>query len=188
MASILELAANPLLSGLTGGLMSIGTGILQFFQKKQDNAHALLLKDKERELLQLTSNIDQARLAGVLAQTREAGAAAAFTASIESEGRLRGEHKTITSLRASVRPVLTYVYQAAFFITLGTAILAWFKAWVPEASIEPLVQYGVVSIVNTATLTLSWYFGQRAQDRVAVAWGNSTAGASVGPKPTTPKP
>jgi uncharacterized membrane protein YraQ (UPF0718 family) len=188
MASILELAANPLLSGLTGGLLSIGTGVLQFFQKKQDNAHQLLLKDKERELLQLTANLDAARLAGALAQAREVGASAAFVASIENEGRIRGEHKTITSLRASVRPVLTYVYQAAFFITIGTAILAWFKAWVPEASIEPLVQFGVVSIVNTATLTISWYFGQRAQDRVSVAWGNTQAGASVGPKPTTLKP
>jgi hypothetical protein len=42
MASILDIAASPLFSGLTGGLMSVATGVLQFFQRRQDNAHALL--------------------------------------------------------------------------------------------------------------------------------------------------
>lgn len=181
MPGILELAANPLFSGLTGGLMSVATGVLQFFQKKQDNAHALALKDKERDLLQLTANIDQARLAGALAHAREVGAAEAFTASINAEQSVRGEHKLISSLRASVRPVLVYTYQLAFFVTLAAALLAWFKQWAPEADLVPLVQYMVVAIINTATMTVSWYFGQRAQDRVAIAWGNKTAGASLGP-------
>lgn len=182
MASILDIAASPLFSGLTGGLMSVATGVLQFFQKKQDNAHALLLKDKEREMLQLTANIDQARLAGALALSREAGASAAFTASIENEGRVRGEHRIITTLRASVRPVLTYGYQLAFFVTLAAAVTAWFKNWAPQAELEPLIQYMVVSVINTATMTVAWYFGQRQMDRVTTAWGNSTAGAAVGPK------
>jgi hypothetical protein len=186
MASILEIAASPIFSGLTGGLMSVATGVLQFFQKKQDNAHALALADKERERLQLVSNIDAARLAGVLATTREAGAAAAFTASIEAEGRLRGEHKLIASLRASVRPVLVYGYQLAFFISLASALLAWWQQWAPEAELVPLIQYMVVSVINTATMTVSWYFGQRQMDRAGIAWGNATTSASV--RPTAPKP
>lgn len=186
--NLLEIAASPLFSGLTGGLMSVATGVLSFFQKKQDNAHALAMADKERERLSLMANLDAARLAGNLALAREMGAGAAFTASIESDGRLRGEPKIITGLRASVRPMLTYGYQLAFFCTLGLALLAWFKQWAPEAELEPLVQYMVISIINTATMTVAWYFGQRQMDRVTTQWGNATAGAAVGPKNTSGKP
>lgn len=166
--------------------MSVATGVLQFFQKRQDNTHALAMADKERERLALVSNIDQARLAGVLAQTREAGAAAAFTASIESEGKLRGEHRLITTLRASVRPVLVYGYQVAFFISLAAAILAWFRQWAPEAELVPLIQYMIVSVINTATMTVSWYFGQRQIDRTTLSWGNSTSGAFLRSQPNKP--
>jgi hypothetical protein len=179
--NILELAGSPILSGLTGGLFSIGTGILNFFQKREDNKHALLRMDKERELLVVTANVEQAKAAGMLALAREQGASAAFTASIENDGRVRGEHRLVTSLRSSVRPVLVFGYQIAFFIALGFSMLAWFKQWAPTAELEPLIQYMVVSIINTSTMTVSWYFGQRQMDKVGIAWGNKTAGASVGP-------
>lgn len=184
--SLLDLAANPIFSGLTGGLFSVATGVLNFFQKKQDNAHALALKDKERELLALQSNVDQAKLAGLMALMREQGAADAFTASIEAEGKLSSSGKWPSLLRESVRPVLVYTYQVAFFIMLAAALLAWFRKWAGEAELVPLIQYMVVSVINTATMTVSWYFGQRQIDRVSVAWGNKTSGATVAPGTRAP--
>jgi hypothetical protein len=72
-------------------------------------------------------------------------------------------------------------------VTLAAAITAWFKDWAPQAELEPLIQYMVVSVINTATMTVAWYFGQRQMDSVTTQWGNATAGAAVGPKPTTAK-
>lgn len=179
--SLLELAANPIFSGLTGGLFSVATGVLNFFQKRQDNAHALALRDKDRELLALQANVDQAKLAGLMALSREQGAASAFTASIEAEAKLTPTGRWTSMLRESVRPILVYTYQIAFFIMLGAALLAWFQQWAGEAELVPLIQYMVVSVINTATMTVSWYFGQRQIDRVSVSWGNKTAGAALRP-------
>lgn len=181
MASILDIAASPVFSGLTGGLLSIATGVVNFFQRRDDRKHELLMVEKDMEMKKLMSNLEEARFAGMMALSREQGAAAAFTASVESEGKIKGEHKIITSLRASVRPVMVYVYQFAFFSVLGFACLAWVNKWAGDSDLVPLVQFMVVSIINTATMTVSWYFGQRAFDKVAVKWGNQYSGASVNP-------
>ena len=179
--SVLDLAASPILSGVLGGIGALANGILGFFQKKEDNKFALLKMDKERDMAQLMSQIEETRQAGLLAALREMGASEAFTASVEADGKLRGEHRWATTLRSITRPGLTWLYQIIFLILSGLALAAWFKGWANEADIVPVVQYLVIAAINSATMTLSWWFGQRQMDKLTNSWGNKVSSASVGP-------
>lgn len=182
--SLLDIAASPIASAALGGIGALANGILGFFQKREDNKFALLRMDKERELAQLMANIEETRQAGMLAALREKGAGEAFTASVEADGKLRGEHRWATTLRAITRPGLTWLYQFIFLAFTGLTLTAWFKGWAAEADIVPIIQYLVIAAINSATMTLSWWFGQRQMDKLTTSWGNKIAGASVGPKTT----
>lgn len=179
--SLLDIAASPIASAALGGIGALANGILGFFQKKEDNKFALLKMDKERDLAQLLANIEETRQAGMLAALREKGAGEAFTASVEADGKLRGEHRWATTLRAITRPGLTWLYQFIFLAFAGLALAAWFNQWTAEADIVPVVQYLAIAAINSATMTLSWWFGQRQMDKLATSWGNKVSGASVGP-------
>ncbi len=157
--------------GALGILGGIANGILHFFQKKQDNAFQL-------EHLKLSSSLRMGELAGELASKREQGAADAFTASINADGRLRGEHKWVTSLRAFTRPGLTW-----YFVLMATAIMALYLLGVValDSITDPILQYGVVTVFNTMVMMISWWFGQRQMDKAAISWGNRDTNAHLAP-------
>jgi hypothetical protein len=177
--SLLDIAASPLFSGIAGGLAGLLTGVLNFFQKREDNKFALLKLDKDLELLKVQANVDQAKYAALLEFQRQKGADDAFTASQASEARPSQGGRKIAALRESVRPVLTYWYQVASICILAAAITAWWQQWCAAEDVVPLIQYIVISIVNLGTMSGTWYFGQRQIDRVSVSWGNKVAGAGV---------
>lgn len=179
--SLLDIAASPILSAALGGVGALANGILGFFQKREDNKFQLLRMDKERDLAQMMANIEETRQAGLLAALREKGAGDAFTASVEADGKIRGEHRWASTFRAITRPGLTWLYQILFFALAAVALLAWFNAWVATSDLVPVVQYLVIAAINSATMTLSWWFGQRQMDKLSTSWGNRTSGASVGP-------
>jgi hypothetical protein len=179
--SLLDIAASPIASATLGGIGALANGILGFFQKKEDNKFQLLRMDKEKDLAVVMANIEETKQAGMLAAMREKGAGDAFTASVEADGKLRGEHRWATTLRAITRPGLTWLYQVIFLVLAGLAMVAWFNKWVETADVVPVVQYLVVAAINSATMTLSWWFGQRQMDKLSNTWGNRVSGASVGP-------
>ncbi len=178
--SLLDIAASPILSAALGGVSALATGVLGFFQKREDNKFALLKMDKERELTQMMANIEDTKQAGILAAIREKGASEAFTASVESEGRIKGEATWVSNLRGSTRPGLTWLYQVAFFVFFGIALVALWKQWAEANDILPIIQYMVIAMINSATMTLSWWFGQRQMDKLTTTWGNKVSGASIG--------
>lgn len=177
--SLLDIAASPILSGVLGGVGALATGILGFFQKRDDNRFALLRMDKERELAQLMANIEETRQAGILAAMREKGAGEAFTASVEADGKIRGEHRWASTLRAITRPGLTWLYQFIFLTAFALSFAAVVRGWGEQADALSLVQYFAIASVNSAMMTLSWWFGQRQMDKAALSWGNKVSGASV---------
>lgn len=165
-----------LVSGASGGLLgllgSVSSGIMGFFQKKQDYAFEL-------ERLKLTSSLRQGELAGELAKAREQGAADAFTASINAEGRLKGEWKWVTSLRAFTRPGLTWHFTYA---ELAIVFMHLFGIFDVMAVTDPIIQFGIMTVFTSASMMQAWWFGQRSMDKAAIFWGNKDTGATVSSK------
>ncbi|MFA5262345.1 MAG: hypothetical protein WC378_00870 [Opitutaceae bacterium] len=187
MGSIISWFSSPVLSGVFGGLFGLLTGVLQLVQKRDEAKLKIAEWAHDLELTKLQGNISQANLAGTIALTREKGASDAFTASVDSDAKIKGESRAFTNLRVSVRPVLTYLYQFALLCIVTFALLAWWQKWCDETRLLPILEYTVTAIVNLATMTLSWWFGQRQIEKSSITWGNSTVGASVQSKnnPTT---
>lgn len=158
--------------GVLGILGGIATGVLSYFQKKQDHAFRL-------DELRLTSSLRQGELAGELAKAREQGASEAFTESVRADGRLTGEWRWVTSLRAFTRPGLTW-----YFTLLQTAIilLHLFGLFDLRTIEDPIIQSGVMTVFGTTGMMIAWWFGQRQMDKSAVSWGNKDTGASLKPK------
>lgn len=146
--------------GLLGNALSFG---MSYFKDKQ--AHGFKISE-----MQLQAQVDAARTAGEVAVSREKGAGEAFTASIDAEAALRTESKWVTDGRSCVRPVLT-------LLLIFLSAILWFTT-----DDKGLREYIATNIVVASVAATTWWFGQRAQDRATIAWGNSTAGARVSAK------
>lgn len=175
--SLLDLAANPLFSSAFGIVGSLANGVLGYFQRKQEHAFALEENKQKMEMMALQGNLDAAKLAGVLAANREQNAGEAFTESQRAQSRAYRGGKFSAFLGETTRPLLTWFYQVAMLVIAAFIM----KGWAVEQIQDPVLQYIIISVVNTATMTVSWWFGQRQLEKVAIQWGNRTAGASVGP-------
>lgn len=175
--SALEFAANPIFSSIFGVVGSLATGVLTFFQRKQDHAFALAEGRLKMEAMVLQGNIDAAKLAGILASERERNAGEAFTASQQSQSRSYRGGKIAAFLGETTRPLLTWFYQIAMVVIAAMII----NGWAIEAVDNPVLQYIIISTVNTATMCVSWWFGQRQIDKVQIQWGNRTVNGQVGP-------
>lgn len=182
MSLFTELAASPVTSTIAGAVGGLVSSVLGFFQKKEDNKFQLTKMDKDRELAIVMANIEETKQAGMLAALREKGAGEAFTASVEADGRLKGGYKVIEAFRAATRPGLTWLYQAAFLLIFALSLIAWWRKWCDANQIEPFIEYMVIACINNANLCLTWWFGQRASDKMTLSWGNKTSGASVASK------
>lgn len=160
--------------GVLGLIGSLATGFLTLAQKKQEHAFRIEEMKEERETMRLQVELKQVETAGNIAVEREKGAAEAFTASVSAEGRIKGEWKWVTSLRAFTRPGLTW-----YFTGLATLIVTYVK--LTENSTE-LQQYAALMVVNMDAMMISWWFGQRQIDKMSIEWGNKAAGAKVSGK------
>ena len=175
--SMLDIAANPIFSSAFGIVGSLANGVLTYFQRKQDHQFAIEEGRLKLEQMTLQGQLDAAKLAGILAAEREKGAADAFTASQQSELKLHRGARWSATLREATRPALTWFYQL-FVAVLALCILF---GWAVEQVENPILQFIIISGVNTASMTVAWWFGQRQIEKVSLTWGNRTAGASVGP-------
>ena len=158
--------------GLVGG---IGTGVLNYFQTKRQNAHDLAMKQEDMKLLIAKGNVDNANLAGELAKNREAGAAEAFTASIKADSKLPSGWKWVDGFRAFTRPGLTWFFILAFYL-LASCIV---RGVGMEYLEHPLGVFIFTSTANLMDLCVTWWFGQRQIDKMTVSWGNQMVNAKV---------
>jgi hypothetical protein len=156
ITSLIGNVATGGLLGLLGNALSFG---MNYFKAKQE--HGFRMAEMQRQ-----ADIQNAKTAGDIAVAREKGAADAFTASIQSDGRVKGASTWVVNLRESTRPVLTHGGLLASII------------------------FGLFSIENALSVTvncytgmmIAWWFGQRAMDRSQLSWGNSTTNATISSK------
>lgn len=181
MSLFTELAASPIASTIAGGVGGIISSVLGFFQKREDNRFALQKMDKEKDLAVVMANIEETKQAGMLAALREKGAGEAFTASVEADSKIPSSFKLVDALRGATRPGLTWLYQASFLLIFCLSLIAWWRNWCDQNLIQPYIEYMVIAMINNANLCLTWWFGQRASDKIGVSWGNRVSGASVSP-------
>jgi hypothetical protein len=186
--SLLSIVASPVWASVTGGLGVLGTGVLKYFQTKQEFANRLALEQLKLDEMRMMGELDQAKFAANMALARETGAAEAFTKSIEADAAAKGESRWVRNLRGATRPGLTWLYQACFLLILAFALIAWWRAWCEAYHVIPIVEYMISALVNLATMAFTWWFGQRQMDRVAISWGNKTFNGNVTPTPPAQQP
>ena len=170
ITTILGNVASGGLLGLLGTAVNFG---LSYFKARQENRQKLEWAKEERETMKLQGDLQAARTAGDVAVARESGAAAAFTASIEAEGKLPRSFAWVDAVRGLTRP----------FLTVFLLILTWIIYYSADDTTKA---YIAQNIVVTAVAAVTWWFGQRQLDRSTTSWGNRTAGASVSSGATKP--
>lgn len=163
--------------GLIGGLAS---GVLSFFQKKDDRKHELALKVEEMKFLIAKGNVDAATLAGDLARLREKGASEAFTASINADAKLPRSYVWIDALRAFTRPGITW-YFTVTFTCLAMFVLTGWAGSLFESSLAVFI---FTTSANMMQMCVTWWFGQRQIDRMTTEWGNKMVNAKVAGSPS----
>lgn len=174
-----EFAASPVFSSITGGIGALVGGIMNFLREKRAMEHQEKKWVADREMATLMGNIDQAKLAGTLALTREQGNANAFSESIKADAALKGESRSVTNFRAFTRPGLTWLYQAATLLILALSCIAWWQKWCESFEVLPIIRHIVEAVINLATMSSTWWFGQRQLEKTVLVWGNKSVGASV---------
>jgi hypothetical protein len=166
------------IAGILGNVVSggvfglLGTGLsalVSYFQAKQQHEFRLAETAQQMELMKLQAQTAAAQTAGEVAVTREAGAATAFTASIQAEQSVSATYPWVNAVRALVRPALTL---------LALLLTATFYFFPPVMPTE-LQQFVVQNVGTMAFAAFTWWFGQRAIDKSALSWGNTVANASV---------
>ena len=164
LTSLLGPAAGGII-GLVGG---IATGVLNFFQKKQDHAFRI-------EELKLNASLEQVKTAGEITLARERGAGEAFTASQNADASITGTSTWVANLRGFTRPGLTWFFTFALFALIVITLLA--PEWLKDA--PPLLAYSINMVTDTCGMCVAWWFGSRAVEKQARTWGNIDASASV---------
>jgi hypothetical protein len=106
---------SAVLGGLVGLVGSALPATLEFFQKKEDRKHELSLKQLEMEAAKIGHQF-QAQSKGLEADIEEIKGLYAHDMSVS------GASKLIDALRASVRPIITYVFFVFFLVVKGTGL------------------------------------------------------------------
>lgn len=158
-----QIIGNVASGGVLGLLGTTVGEVIGFFRRKQEHTQAI-------ERARLDAEIATAKTAGEVAVARERGAADAFTASQQSEGNLKGEHRWATTFRAITRPGLTWL----------TGIASVGFAFFPPTS--EAGQLLAMSVNAHFGMMSAWWFGQRALDRQTTTWSGGTITGKVGGK------
>jgi hypothetical protein len=131
--------------GLFGPIVTGGFGLLKGWVEHKQQV----------SLIKLTAEANTAQAASAIAVAREQGAAAAFTASIQSESASSGEHSWVKDFRGCTRPGLTWLSLIASII----------------CGISGIENDLTLAINQHAGMMMSWWFGQRAIDKASISWG-----------------
>lgn len=150
------------LFGLIGSLFGAGFKVFERREarreKQSERAHELAL-----HRLNMEAAAQETESEIKLAQT--AGSYAGLTASIDADAALTGNvSRWVNDARAMFRPVLTIIslvlLTLVFIRVTDDAAITWFAQEVDHRA--ALIAYVVNSIAFTATLSVTWWFGDRS--------------------------
>lgn len=141
---------------LLGSLLGFGTSflpkIMEYFQDRQDKAHELKLIAAQTEA--------QAKLEGVRLQATQVEADIRESENLlKHSAKLQGKaSQWVVNLAASVRPVLSYLFFAEFFVLTLCVNMGWID----------LVQYQAIwnnEMQAIFAAVVSFWFGSRSYNR-----------------------
>lgn len=152
---------STFLSFLAGGLPKI----LQFFQDRQDKSHelAILRLQKERELelaakgFASQEKIEEIRTEQVLAETYAQERVALYKHDTEIG---KGASQWIINLRASVRPVVTYIFVLELVVLNATGVWYAYSTGIPFAIAMDNI-FGSEEMMILSSI-IAFHFGGRA--------------------------
>lgn len=152
---------STFLSFLAGGLPKI----LQFFQDRQDKSHelAILRLQKERELelaakgFASQEKIEEIKTEQVLAETYAQERVALYKHDTEIG---KGASQWIINLRASVRPVVTYIFVLELVVLNATGVWYAYSTGIPFAVAMDNI-FGTEEMMILSSI-IAFHFGGRA--------------------------
>lgn len=152
---------STFLSFLAGGLPKI----LDFFQDKQDKKHelAILALQKEKELemaargFQSQERIEEIKTEQVAMQTQAQERSALYAHDMEIG---KGASQWIINLRASVRPVVTYIFVLELVVLNATGVWYAYSTGIPFAvAMENVFSEDEMLILSSI---IAFWFGTQA--------------------------
>jgi hypothetical protein len=152
---------STFLSFLAGGLPKI----LEFFQDKQDKKHELsilaLQKEKELEMaargFQSQERIEEIKTEQVAMQTQAQERSALYAHDMEIG---KGASQWIVNLRASVRPVVTYIFVLELVVLNATGVWYAYSTGIPFAlAMENVFSEDEMLILSSI---IAFWFGTQA--------------------------
>jgi hypothetical protein len=152
---------STFLSFLAGGLPKI----LDFFQDKQDKKHelAILALQKEKELemaargFQSQERIEEIKTEQVAMQTQAQERSALYSHDMEIG---KGASQWIVNLRASVRPVVTYIFVLELVVLNATGVWYAYSTGIPFAlAMENVFSEDEMLILSSI---IAFWFGTQA--------------------------
>ena len=152
---------STFLSFLAGGLPKI----LDFFQDKQDKRHelAILALQKEKELemaargFQSQERIEEIKTEQIAMQTQAQERSALYAHDMEIG---KGASQWIINLRASVRPVVTYIFVLELVVLNATGVWYAYSTGIPFAVAMDNV-FGEDEMLILSSIIAFW-FGTQA--------------------------
>ena len=152
---------STFLSFLAGGLPKI----LEFFQDRQDKSHelAILRMQKERELelaakgFASQERIEEIKTEQVLAETYAQERVALYK---HDEAIGKGASQWIINLRASVRPVVTYIFVLELVVLNATGVWYAYSTGIPFAIAMDNI-FGTEEMMILSSI-IAFHFGGRA--------------------------
>jgi hypothetical protein len=152
---------STFLSFLAGGLPKI----LDFFQDKQDKKHelAILALQKEKELemaargFQSQERIEEIKTEQIAMQTQAQERSALYAHDMEIG---KGASQWIINLRASVRPVVTYIFVLELVVLNATGVWYAYSTGIPFAVAMDNV-FGEDEMLILSSIIAFW-FGTQA--------------------------
>lgn len=144
------IAAVPIVVGFLGSLLP---KVIDYFSDRSDKRHELEILDRQIELQKIghTQRLEEIR---VQADADELGDLLAHDAALTTDSSF------ISAMRASVRPVMTYLFFALFCAIKVTAVVRSSDAGVSPADMLVLAWDDETSALFSAIV--SFWFGHRA--------------------------
>jgi hypothetical protein len=152
---------STFLSFLAGGLPKI----LDFFQDKQDKRHelAILAMQKEKELemaargFQSQERIEEIKTEQIAMQTQAQERSSLYAHDMEIG---KGASQWIINLRASVRPVVTYIFVLELVVLNATGVWYAYSTGIPFAvAMENVFSEDEMLILSSI---IAFWFGTQA--------------------------
>lgn len=136
--------------GIFGLVGSLFGGVLQYFQRSQEQAFKKETWDHEKDLLRLNMEAAKTQTDNELAIVSQAGRMEGMNTSIQMQGKAGSSYKWVNAIRSLFRPFLT------------TALIYVSYLLFKHTDDPELHNYIVMSLVFATSTAIVWWFGDRA--------------------------